>query len=257
MNKAYTRIIWENYPSTDTPLNETNLNHMDLAVDTIDDRVITLDTTKANESDLLTCVASISFNSTTGIMTIALKNGTTGTIDTGLSKLAINFDYDDDPTSPHYQQIVLEMKDGTYKYIDLSALITQYEFSNTSTIAFTVGTGGVISASVIDGSITADKLQPNYLADIILQVGYAQAAATNAGNSATLSESYAVGGTGTRAGEDTDNAKYYKDEAADLVADLLANYGVNVNGTQLVFGSSFEETFNIAVVGTQLQISNI
>ena len=116
MNKAYNRINWENYPSTDTPLNETNLNHMDLAVDTIDDRVITLDTTKADEADLLTCVASISFNSTTGIMTITLKNGTQGTIDTGLSKLAINFDYDDDPTSPHYQQIILEMADGTYKY---------------------------------------------------------------------------------------------------------------------------------------------
>ena len=221
MNKAYARINWVNYPSTDTALNETNLNRMDLALDTIDDRVITLDTTKANESDLLTCVASISFNSTTGIMTITLKNGTVGTIDTGLSKLAINFDYDEDPTSPHYQQIILEMKDGTYKYIDLSALITQYEFSNTSTIAFTVGTGGVISASVIDGSITADKLQPNYLADIIVEVGKAQTAATNAGNSATLAESYAVGGTGTRTGEDTDNAKYYCEQAALIAGQTL------------------------------------
>ena len=256
MNKAYTRIIWVNYPSTTTPLNDTNLNRMDLALDTIDDRVITLDNTKAEESDLLTCVSNISFNSTTGIMTITLKNGTTGTIDTGLSKLAVNFDYDDDPTSPHYQQIILEMKDGTYKYIDLSALITQYEFTNTSTIAWTIGNDGTVSASVVDGSITADKLQPNYLADIILQVGYAQTAATNAGNSATLSESYAVGGTGTRTGEDTDNAKYYANEAADLVADLLAHYGVSVVGTKLVFGSTFEENYNVEVVGTKLVISN-
>ena len=35
--------------------------------------------------------------------------------------------------------------------------------------------------------------------------------ATTAGNRATLATSYAVGGTGTRAGEDTDNAKYYKE----------------------------------------------
>lgn len=257
MNKAYSRIIWVNYPATTTPLNDTNLNRMDLALDTIDDRVITLDTTKAEESDLLTCVASIGFNSTTGIMTITLKNGTTGTIDTGLSKLAVNFDYDDDPTSPHYQQIILEMKDGTYKYIDLSALITQYEFTNTSTIAWTIGNDGTVSASVVDGSITADKLQPNYLADIIVEVGHAQSASASASASATLSESYAVGGTGTRTGEDTDNAKYYKDEAADLVADLLANYGVNVVGTELVFGATFQENFNIAVVGTQLQITNI
>ena len=46
MNKAYTRIIWVNYPSTTTPLNDTNLNRMDLALDTIDDRVITLITLK-------------------------------------------------------------------------------------------------------------------------------------------------------------------------------------------------------------------
>lgn len=39
----------------------------------------------------------------------------------------------------------------------------------------------------------------------------------NASSSATLSQSYAVGGTGTRAGEDTDNAKYYKEQAAAIV----------------------------------------
>ena len=38
--------------------------------------------------------------------------------------------------------------------------------------------------------------------------------ATAANNSAILSQSYAKGGTGTREGEDTDNAKYYKEEAS-------------------------------------------
>ena len=37
--------------------------------------------------------------------------------------------------------------------------------------------------------------------------------ATNASNSATLAESYTKGGTGTRTGEDTDNAEYYKEQA--------------------------------------------
>lgn len=40
--KAYTRIIWRNDPSTDTPLNETNLNKMDAALNEIDNRVIAL-----------------------------------------------------------------------------------------------------------------------------------------------------------------------------------------------------------------------
>lgn len=42
----------------------------------------------------------------------------------------------------------------------------------------------------------------------------ADESADNAEESATLAESYAKGGTSTRQGEDTDNAKYYKERAA-------------------------------------------
>ena len=38
---------------------------------------------------------------------------------------------------------------------------------------------------------------------------------TNASNSATLSKSWAVGGTGTRTGEDTNNSKYYSTQASN------------------------------------------
>lgn len=48
MNKAYTRINWQNAPSEATALNETNLNKMDSAIDTIDDRVIAHDTRLEN-----------------------------------------------------------------------------------------------------------------------------------------------------------------------------------------------------------------
>lgn len=44
--------------------------------------------------------------------------------------------------------------------------------------------------------------------------GHAQTANDNA----LLSKSYAVGGTGVRTGENTDNAKYYKEQAAQLIA---------------------------------------
>lgn len=44
MDKAYTRIRWENEPSTDTPLNETNLNLMDAAINELDNRIIVHDT---------------------------------------------------------------------------------------------------------------------------------------------------------------------------------------------------------------------
>lgn len=54
MNKVYSRINWENEPSTKTPLNEHNLNKIDFAVDEIDNRVIELDSTKAKNTDLQT-----------------------------------------------------------------------------------------------------------------------------------------------------------------------------------------------------------
>lgn len=49
MNKAYSRINWQNAPSEATALNETNLNKMDSAIDTIDDRVVAHDTRLDND----------------------------------------------------------------------------------------------------------------------------------------------------------------------------------------------------------------
>lgn len=43
MQKAYNRIDWENYPSDKTPLNETNLNKMDAALDELDNRIVEQD----------------------------------------------------------------------------------------------------------------------------------------------------------------------------------------------------------------------
>ena len=38
--KKYTRINFQNYPSTSTPLNATNLNKMDKGIDDLDDEVV-------------------------------------------------------------------------------------------------------------------------------------------------------------------------------------------------------------------------
>ena len=50
--------------------------------------------------------------------------------------------------------------------------------------------------------------------DAARDAGAASNSAGAAAGSATEAESYAKGGTGTRAGEDTDNSKYYKEQAA-------------------------------------------
>ena len=178
MNKAYNRINWENYPSDATPLNEANLNSLDSATDTIDDRVITLDTTKATKTEVATLVSDVTFEESTGIITITKKNGSRVTIDTQMEKIAVNFTY-----NPTTQQIILTLIDGTKQYIDLSALITQYEFLDTDTVAFIIDTDGKVSAIVKEGSIKEEHLEPNYLAKVKVEVAKAQTSARNAATS--------------------------------------------------------------------------
>jgi hypothetical protein len=322
MNKAHVPINWENYPSDETPLNERNLNKMDSAIGIIDDNVVTLDATKATKTEVATLVADVTFEESTGIITITKKNGSKITIDTQMEKIAINFDY-----NPTTQQIILTLIDGTKQYIDLSALITQYEFLDSDTVAFYIDKDGKVSAIVKEGSIEEKHLEPNYLAKIKVEVAKAEssqqaaakseanakasenaakaseaaaktsetnakasetaaaksatAAATSetnakasetsasqsaatatseaasasqsastaidkatiatqkateiigkaesAADSATKAQSYAVGGTGSREGEDSDNAKYYYQQAKDVSEGLKG--GLQPHGT--------------------------
>lgn len=214
MQKAHSASnnnYWKDYPLTDTPIIAATLNRIETNIDVIDDRVVAFDTSKANANDVAPCVSNLQYDSTTGTFTVTRLNGVTYPIDTDIEKIAINFDYDDDPTSAHYQSLVIELEDGTYKYIDMSALITQYEFTDTSTIHFAIGQGGEITAQVINGSITADKLQPNFLADCQAQV-------TAATSQAQTSEAWAKGTKGGTPVESGDaqyhnNAKYYSESS--------------------------------------------
>lgn len=212
---------WRNYPDITTPILAEELNRNETSVDTIDDRVVAMDTTKANQADLLTTLADVSFNSSNGKFTFTKKNGSTVEVDTDLEKLAINFDYDDDPTSAHYQQLIITLADGTVKYADLSALITQYEFTDSSQIHFTI-TNGVISATVIQGSITENMLQPNFLADCRTAKTGAETAQSGAEAQALVAEGYAKGTqNGQAVGPDSpyyhNNSKFFKDQAESII----------------------------------------
>lgn len=216
-SKIFNRINWLNRPSTNTPLNATNLNAGDSAIDKLDDRIITLDTVKADMQVVNGMVSDISVNDADGVITVTYKNGSTKTYDTNLEKIATNFTYDYST-----QRLVLTLSDGSKQYVDMSALITQYEFKDSTTIAFSINDKtGAISAFIKNGSITDAMLETGYLAKITEQ----SAKATNMANSATtssnsaydnakLSQSYAIGGSGVRDGENTDNAKYYSEQAS-------------------------------------------
>lgn len=235
MQKAYSRINWENYPSEQTPINESNLNRMDYALDEVDDRVISLDTTKAEVTDIATLVESISVDDTTGEITLTKYNGTTTVIQTTLNKIAVNFSYDYST-----QDLILTMNDGTEARISLAALIQNNEFDDTNTIDFTVSSSGHVSAIVVEHSIGDEHLRTNYLADIrVSEANAAQSASDSEGyklnseawangqkggvnvpstdpqynnNSlyySRIASSWARGQTGLRTGEDTNNASYF------------------------------------------------
>lgn len=180
MNKCYYRIVWENYPSDRTPLNEQNLNKIDAAADEMDNRIISLDSTKFDKSEAQLLVKYIEYDENTGIFKITHYNGASYEIDTLLEKLAINFDYDHQT-----QRLIITLSDGEVKYVDLSALITQYEFVESGTILFVVDNSGKVSAKVKEGSIEEKHLQPNYLADIKVEVAKAESSATAAEASKT------------------------------------------------------------------------
>ena len=225
MEPIFSRVNWENLPSRATPINETNLNKSDAALRTIDDRVVELDTVKADKTTVNGLVKSVSLNEVDGVLTIEWLNGTIVQYDTALEKIAVNFNYD-----PDTEELILYDVDGqVLTRIDLSGLIIPDNFQNDDHFTWTVTTKWdaahkhkerIVTLSLIKGSITEDDLQANYLADITEQANHAEQSADNAADSesdaaydAQLSQSYAIGGSGIRDGEDTDNSKYYKEQA--------------------------------------------
>ena len=210
MNKVYTRINWEDSPSENTDLDAYNLNKMDSAIDALDNRIISQDALKVDKSSINGNIADWTMDETTGIITITKYNGEKIIFDLNIEKIPVGFSMSDDGI------ITMTTEDGTQFTADIGSMIPVLTFEDSATIAVSVtGTGKnkTYSFSIKTGSVTDDMLQPNYLADIRVESANASAYAQSANAKSVLAESYAVGGTGTREGEDTDNAKYYMEQA--------------------------------------------
>ncbi|MDY5819626.1 MAG: hypothetical protein SPK26_16565 [Treponema sp.] len=217
MQKIYSRINWENFPSEKTAVNESNLNRMDLGLDNLDDRVIALDAAKFNTETANTLIKDWVIDEQTGVITITKLNGEKILFDLNIEKIPVNFTLSDDGI------ITMTTDDGAQFTANIGAMIPILTFEDSDEIAVSVSGEGVnktYSFSVKNGSITEEKLNPDYLGEIRTQVARAESSATsadasekNAASSSSLAKSYAVGGTGTRDGEDTDNAKYYMEQA--------------------------------------------
>lgn len=230
--KIYSREHWVNFPSESTAINATRLNNIESGIDAIDDRVCALDTTKVDLTKANELVKEILWNESNGTLTVVKMNGSKAVIDTKLEKLAVNFKY-----NPQTQQLVITLDDGTVQNVDLSALITQYEFLDSDTIAFAIGSDGKVSSIVKEGSIQEKHLRPDYLADIKTE----SAKAINAANAAKSSETNAAS-SATSAKENADKAKAYSDNIDKKTQ--LATFDVNDDG-ELIYTDNSADVFTI------------
>lgn len=236
--KIYSLIGYKNFPSEDTPLNETNMGAMDRAIDEIDNRIVAMDASKVDLTKANELVEEILWNESNGTLTVVKMNGSKAVIDTKLEKLAVNFKYD-----PQTQQLVITLDDGTAQNVDLSALITQYEFLDSDTIAFEI-TDGKVKAIVKNGSITEDKLQPNFLADVKVEVAKAQAASESSSKFADASNASSV-----ESKKQAGISKEYADKAKEYTDNLdkkaqLATFDVNEDG-ELIYTDNSRDIFTV------------
>ena len=167
--KIYSREYWENFPSEKTAINKNRLNNIEGGIDAIDDRVCALDTTKVDLTKANELVEEILWDESNGTLTVVKMNGSRAVIDTKLEKLAVNFSFDE-----ANQRLVIILDDGTKQYVDLSAFVTPFEFKDGDVIYFEVVGGNLVSAGIKDGTISEEKLRPNFLADIKIKVGEAE-----------------------------------------------------------------------------------
>ena len=185
MNKLYSRIIWQNFPSENTALNESNLNRMDLGLDNLDNRVIEMDATKVNKEVANSLVQSWSMDESTGIITITHLDGSKDMFDINIEKIPVNFELSKDGI------LTMTTDDGSKFTANIGAMIPVLTFDGSDEIAVSVSGTGVnktYSFSIKAGSVSEDKLQPNFLADVKTEVAKAKASEQSSYQSASAAK---------------------------------------------------------------------
>lgn len=228
-SEIYNRINWENDPVTTTPLDAYNLNLMDAALKAFDICIKTIGNDAMYAMDVADCLfGQPTIDQETGVITFPKKDGGFYTLDTLLEKVVTNFDWDIET-----QTLTITLQDGTTKPVDLSALITENEFIDSSTIVFSL-TGHKVTASIPDHSIGEQQLVESYRQDCEDARDRAETAAENAeGSLETVenwkleSEAWAVG---TKDGVDVpDTAEQYKNSAKYWAEKAKAIVGFDID----------------------------
>lgn len=204
----YSVTDWQNLPSQKTALNRTNLLHAENGIKEADNRIVQMDANKADKSLVNTMVKDVSMNTTTGVLTVTLQNGTTKSYDLDIEKVVTNFDINDQ------NELVLTLADGTQKVIDLTRFV--YGVDSTATISMKI-LNRTITAEIVDGSVTMDKLDAAIQTEFRQYMLEAQSARDSASQYQKFAKRYVLGDEDFP-GSETDNAKYYYEQTKEDAA---------------------------------------
>ena len=205
---------------------------------------------KASTETVSGMIASVDFEAGTGVFTFTEQGGTVHTFDTGLEKVVTNWDYDEETQK---LVLTLESGETKSIDLSAFVTINEFLPSDTiafevngAKVSAKIKNGSVTDEMLASSLLSAVQA---YAENCASSAQIAESAKTNAGqyadaaagaagaaetaknaaeaaktvaesaktaasNHAILSQSYAKGGTGTREGEDADNAKYYKEESS-------------------------------------------
>ena len=216
---------------------------LDTVADDFLNRYTKTETNSLVETETAMLIADVDIDLATGVITVTKKDGSKTTIDTALEKVPSTFEFVEDTENDRFYLKVTNV-DGTSSQTEVTNLMNQYTFSEGDIVSFVIsksGTTTTVTANIKNGSIglaqlstevkqyyeeikssvsadraavEADKAvvldaSKTVTSNTTLVLSYKEAAEENA----LLSKSYAIGNTGARVDEDTDNSMYYSNEA--------------------------------------------
>jgi hypothetical protein len=261
----YNPVNWKNKSEgLITPLDKRNLNNMDDAIkmlaDSLDVAYNELDTKKLSVDGSYKIISETpTWDEKTGILRFKFYDGTEFMVDFNVEKIPVSFSMNEKGV------ITMTTEDGTEWIADIGSLTPNYVYDDNERIAVTTSKAEDGSTHVNfdlkKGSITNDYLANDYLASIIAETVKAQTAssdakksadsasesASNAAYDAKLAQSYAIGGSEIRDGEDLDNAKYYANESknqAKNATDYAISASANATAAKKSADSASESASN-------------
>ena len=230
--KKYSRINWKNRPSTATALGATNMNHMDVFLNDVDNALVEMEAAKLNIATANSMLKSVTYNKSTGVWNFQQLDGTSFTFDQNIEKIPVSFSLSESGV------LTMTTEDGTQWECNVADLIKDYVFDDSETIGFSKEfkiNEYHVSAIVKEGSIESKHLNPDYRADIQSYMNTAQTAANDSLTYSKDSKRWAVGDA-SYSGSETDNSKYYKEQAesAKVAAEKARDEAQAATGTKIM-----------------------